>query len=119
MAEIKFTGFVQSWTKDIPENPDWGMKVAETHQKKDGDGYKTVARTYRTVKAAFEVPIDFTQFKEGDRVTVTGWELTEISEKDGIKYQNLVVKADSVSIAESNRVDLATIGREITDEEPF
>jgi hypothetical protein len=119
MAEITFTGFVQEWLKGSPQHPHWGMKVAETHQKKEGDEYKTVSRTYRTIKAGYETEIDFLAFKEGDRVTISGRELTEVSEKDGKKYYSLVVKATSVVLAESKRVDYASIGREIpVDDDP-
>jgi uncharacterized lipoprotein YehR (DUF1307 family) len=74
------------------------MRVSEAHQKKDGDTYVTIARTYRTVKAGWEVEIDFTQFKKGDLVEVVGKELTETSEKDGKSYNNLVVKAETVTL---------------------
>lgn len=98
MAQISFKGFVEEWTKNTPAHPGWAMRVSELHQKKDGDTYVTIARTYRTVKAGWEVEIDFTQFKKGDLVEVTGKELTETSEKDGKRYDNLVVKAETVTL---------------------
>lgn len=100
MAEIQFVGFVEEWTKNSPEHPDWAMKVSEPHRKKDGDAWVTVSRTYRTVKAAYGVSIDFTRFRKGDRVEIVGKEVTEVSEKDGKRYDNLVVKAETVSPAE-------------------
>lgn len=100
MAEIQFTGYVEEWTKNSPAHPDWAMKVSEPHRKKDGDNYVTVGRTYRTIKAAYGVTIDFTQFNKGDRVEIFGKELTETTEKDGKRYDNLVVKAESVKVAE-------------------
>lgn len=96
MAEISFSGFVDEWTKDNPQHPDWGMRVSESHRKKDGDKWVTTARTRRTIKAAYEVDIDFTQFAPGDMVTIVGKEITETSERDGKRYDNLVVKAESV-----------------------
>ena len=120
MAKIEFTGFVQEWNKTSPEHPDWAMKVAETHSKKEGEKYVTVARTYRTVKAGYGAEIDFTQFRQGDRVTVSGNELTEVREYNGEKMYNLIVKADSVSLAESKNNDYSYIGREIAeDDSPF
>jgi hypothetical protein len=98
MAQISFKGFVEEWTKNTPAHPGWGMKVSESHQKKEGDAWVTIARTYRTVKAGWDVEIDFSQFKKGDLVEITGKELTETSEKDGKTYSNLVVKADTVTI---------------------
>lgn len=97
MAEIKFTGFVDEWTKTNPQHPDWGMRVSEPHRKKDGDQWVTSGRTTRTVKAAYGVTIDFNHFKPGDMVTVVGKEVTETSERDGKTYNNLVVKADTVT----------------------
>jgi len=113
MAQITFTGFVQEWNKNTEQHPDWAMKVAENHQKKDGDSYVTIARTYRTVKAGWEVALDFTQFKKGDRVEVIGKELTESTEKDGKRYDNLIVKADSVTIVPSRET------APLVDDSPF
>lgn len=98
MAEIKFTGFVDEWTKANPQHPDWAMRVSESHRKKDGDKWVTVSRTTRTIKAAYGVDIDFTKFTAGSMVTITGKEITETSERDGKRYDNLVVKADSVTV---------------------
>ena len=98
MAEIKFTGFVDDWTKTTPQHPDWAMRVSETHRKKEGDQWVTASRTNRTVKAAYGVNIDFTTFPKGSMVTIIGKEITETSERDGKRYDNLVVKADSVTI---------------------
>jgi hypothetical protein len=98
MADITFIGFVDEWTKNNPQHPDWAMRVSEPHRKKDGDNWVTVSRTNRTVKAAFDVKIDFTQFAKGDRVAITGKEVTETSEKDGKRYDNLVVKAEKVEV---------------------
>lgn len=120
MAEIKFTGFVQDWKKDSAQHPNWAMKTAETHQKKDGDTFKTVARTYRTIKAAYGKEIDFTQFNVGDRVTIEGWEITEANEYDGQNYYTLVVRADNVTIAEGKKADFAAHGfTPVDDETPF
>jgi len=102
MAEIKFTGYVEEWTKANPSNPDWAMKVSEPHRKKDGEAYVTVGRTYRTIKSAYGVTIDFTKFKKGDRVEIVGKESTETTEKDGKRYDNLIVKAESVKIADGS-----------------
>lgn len=95
MAKIaELIGFVEGWSKDNPENPSWGMKLSEPHSKKDGEKWVTVSRTYYTIKAAYEVEIDFTQFKKGDRVRIEGTQLTEVSGE----YKNLVVKATSVEV---------------------
>ena len=98
MAEIRFTGFVDEWTKTNPQHPHWGMRVVETHRKPEGDKWVTVARTYRTVKAGYEVDIDFTKFTKDDMVTIEGKEVTETTEVDGKKYHKLVVKADKVTL---------------------
>ena len=93
MAEIRFTAFVEK------KLGSWGMTTAEPHSKKnDQDEWVTVSRTFRTVKPAYGVELDLSQFGEGDRVSVVGRESTEISEKDGKKYYNLTVKAESVTL---------------------
>jgi hypothetical protein len=118
MAKIEFTGFVDEWTKNNLQHPDWAMRVVETHRKKDGDKWITASRTYRTIKAAFDVNIDFNQFTKDDMVVITGNELTETSERDGKTYNNLVVKADSVVLAAKISSGAATVVPE-DDNPPF
>ena len=98
MAEITVTnGFVTQWTKANPSHPDWAMRVSEPHSRKKPDGtYEQIGRTYYTLKAAYGVEIDFTQFKENDRVTFTGKQITETTEKDGKTYTNLIVKVETI-----------------------
>lgn len=104
MAQITFTGFVEAWSQNNPQHPDWAMKTAEPHRKRDGDSWVTVGRTFRTVKAGYAdgapVGIDFTRFAKGDRVTVSGVEVTEVREVNGKKFYDLVVKATDVALAE-------------------
>jgi len=111
MAKIEYTAFVEDWTQNNPQHPDWAMKTAEPHRKKDGDQWVTTARTFRTVKGGYAndqpVRIDFTQFRKGDRVTITGTEVTEVRESNGKKYYDLVVKATDVRIAEQRGQQLS------------
>ncbi|APZ81721.1 hypothetical protein NCPPB3778_45 [Rathayibacter phage NCPPB3778] len=100
MAKITFIGFVEDWTKNNSQHPAWGLKTAEPHRKKDGEEWVTYSRTYRTVKAAYGVEIDFTQFSKGDRIEVVGTEVTEKREHNDRTYYDIVVKADSVSRVE-------------------
>jgi single-stranded DNA-binding protein len=111
MAEIKFTGFVDPWSSSNEQHPDWGMKVVEPHRRKNDttDEWETVGRTWRTVKAAYEITIDFTQFKKGDRVTVVGREITETREVDGKKYYTLTVKAESVIVESAGQSSAAPV----------
>ncbi len=98
MAEIKFTAFVNDWKKDSTDrHPNWMMKTAESHRKKVDDQWVTSGTTYRTVKNAYGVDIDFTQFSPGDRVEIEGTEVTETWESNGKKGNTLVVKARTVS----------------------
>ena len=100
MAEIIVpTAFVQAWKFGSEErNPEWAMKVVENHQKKDGDSYVTVGRTYFTVKAGWETKIDFRLFSKGDRVKIIGKQVTEEREYEGKTIKNLVIKATSVEV---------------------
>jgi hypothetical protein len=66
----------------------------------------TAGRTYRTIKAAYGVTIDFTQFTKGDMVTIHGVEVTESSERDGKRYDNLIVKA--VEVTHDARITTST-----------
>lgn len=105
MAKISFIGFVDDWSKDNPNHPDWGIKVSEAHYKKDGDEFVVVGRTYRTVKSAWDTKIDFSQFKSGDKVMIEGLEVTEVTEKDGQTYRNLTVKAEVVTLVSQAKKD--------------
>lgn len=99
MAKIEFTGFVDPWSASEDQHPKWGMKVVELHSKKnDKDVWETVGRTWRTVRAAYGTEVDFTQFKKGDRVVITGTEVTVASESNGKKFYNLTVNAASVAL---------------------
>jgi hypothetical protein len=102
MAKIEVIAFVSDWKYQTPEpNPAWGMKINESHSKKNGDSWEVIGHTRFTVKAAYGVEIDFTKFNSGDRVKVTG---TQVTEERG-EYKNLVIKADSVELlAPSARV---------------
>jgi hypothetical protein len=71
------------------------MKISESHSKKnEAGGWDVVGHTRFTVKAAYGVSIDFKAFKSGDRVKVTG---TQVTEERG-EYKNLVIKADTVEM---------------------
>lgn len=103
MAKLEIeSAFVEAWTKNEDQHPAWGMKTAEPHSRKkeNGDGYETVGRTFRTIKVSRASGIDLTQFAKGDRVTITGKEVTETREHDGKKYYDLVVWADRVEVAQ-------------------
>lgn len=99
MAKIEVIAFVQDWRRGSTEpNPDWGMKIDEVHSKGSNEtGWEVVGHTYFTVKAGYQVQIDFTQFKKGDRVKVIGKQVTEVKGE----YSNLIIKADSVEVLAS------------------
>lgn len=112
MSKIEIeSAFVEAWSKNNPQHPSWGMKIAEPHRRKNDQGeFETVARTYRTVKVSRDSGIDLTGFAVGDRVTVTGREVTEVREHEGRKYFDLVVWADSVARAGAGRAQGAEQG---------
>lgn len=96
MAKIDVTGWAQDWSKDKPQ-PHWGMKFAETHSRKTADGYEVVARTFWTVKAGWQVEIDFSQYKSGDRLRIVGSQITEkTTGQDGKEYTNLILRAETI-----------------------
>jgi len=90
MAEVKFTAFVE----DVR---DWMLKTSEPHREQINDEWQTVSRTYRVVKAAFGVTIDFNQFAKGDRVEIVGKESTKKREYNGQTYYDLICKAESIT----------------------
>ena len=99
MADItKLTGFVEEWRKGDPSkpHPDWAMKVTEPHRQEVNGKWETVGRTFWQVKAAYGTSIDFTQFKPGDRVEISGKSSTVTREYQGQKYYDLILKADNV-----------------------
>ena len=115
MAKIEVIAFVQDWRfKSDEPNPAWGMKIDEVHSKRNAaDGWDVVGHTYFTVKAGYEVQIDFTQFKKGDRVKVIGKQVTE----ERGEYKNLIIKADSVEVlAPSTR---GAVSRPSLEDAPF
>lgn len=101
MADISFTGFVDEWTKNEPNHPAWAMRVTEPHRKKDGDKWVTVSRTRYTIKTAYGVEIDFSKIPVGSRVEIVGKLSTDVSEKDGKRYENLIVKAETVNVVDA------------------
>ena len=109
MAQIDFYGFVEDWAKDGKTKPDFAMRVTETHSKKEGDKWVTVARTRRKVYAGYidgqQVQIDFSQFNAGDRVHIVGTEITEAWQPAGgaEKRYDLVVKATKVELVSAGR----------------
>ena len=133
MAKIEVeSAFVEAWTKNEEQHPAWGMKTAEPHsRKKEGGGYETVGRTFRTVKVSRASGIDLTQFRKGDRVQVFGKEVTETREHEGKKYYDLVLWADRVERAQGGAVtaspsapvqpepDVWNAPSNYTDETPF
>lgn len=103
MAKIEVTGWVQEWSKDKPQ-PNWGMKFSETHSQKTDTGWEVRSRTFWTVKAGWQVEIDFSQFKSGDRVHIIGSQITEkTTGADGKEYTNLVLRAESVERVQALR----------------
>lgn len=122
MAEIVVSNaFVQEWKRDSNEpNPEWAMKIVENHQKKDGDKWVTIGRTYFTVKSGWDAHIDFRKFKAGDRVKVVGKQVTESREYNGQTLYTLVIKAtmvDLLQVRTSEATQQQTFAREMS--EPF
>lgn len=97
MAIIEVVAFVQDWKfGETQPNPSWGMKVSETHSKKDGDKWVKVGSTNFTVKGAYGTNIDFSAFRTGDRVLIKGKQVSESWESNGKNGKSLVIKADDV-----------------------
>lgn len=120
MSKIEIeSAFVEAWTKNDEQHPDWGMKTTEPHSRKNDDGkYETVGRTFRTVKVSRSSGIDLTAFSKGDRVAVWGREVTETREHDGKKYYDLIVWADRVEVAEGRGAGQQAAQQPQTAQEP-
>lgn len=100
MAEITFTAYVE----DVVRNKGgeaFALKTSEPHYKKNGDEFVISARTFRNVKAGWDVTIDFGRFSKDDKVRITGTEITEVREYDGKKFYDLIVKATAIELDES------------------
>lgn len=104
MADIKFTGFVNS-ALTSSEGEVWLLKTAESHRRENEQGeWETTARTFRDVRLSKDAAanIDLSAFaEEGTRIVVEGFEITIHTEKDGRDFYNLNVFASSVELAES------------------
>ena len=116
MAKIEVNAFVSDWKygEKIP-NPSWGMKVSEPHSKKVGDKWEKVGATNYTVKAAFGVDIDFSQFSQGERVAIKGTQVSEAWEKNGVKGKTLVIKATEVDVIERGEIQARNVGTQSND----
>lgn len=110
MADISFTGFIEEVLEG--RNDAYGVKVAETHRRKDDqDQWVTAARTFHRVTGAYQSGIDWGQFTKGVRVDVVGKQLTDpYTDQAGKKQYPLVVKAESVTIAGQGSPVQAQVG---------
>jgi hypothetical protein len=99
VAKIEVIGWVMNWRYQSDEpNPEWAMKLSESHSKQnESGGLEVKSYTNWTVKAGYNVSLDFRKFKKGDRVRVIGTQLTE----ERGEYKNLVIKATSVEVLEA------------------
>lgn len=97
MSKVQeLVGYVQRWNKNGDEHPAWGLRLAESHGKGDERTY-----TNYTVKVSRASGIDLRQFKKDDRLRISGTQQTESREYDGKRYDNLVIWAETVEIANS------------------
>ena len=120
MAEVTVTAYVSEWKRESTDaHPNWAMKLTEPHYKKSGETSFIAARTYYTVKAGWEVEIDFTKFKLGDKVKVTGKQVTESRESNGKTYNTLTIKADTVELLQSGDSQASAQRAFATGDEPF
>jgi hypothetical protein len=104
MAKIEVVGFVSDWKYGEKDpNPNWAMKISEPHSKKEGDKWVKNGSTNYTVKAAYGVEIDFSEYRQGDRVEVKGTQVSEEWESNGKKGKNLIIKASSVELLQSGQ----------------
>jgi hypothetical protein len=111
MAKIEVIGFVSDWKFGEKEpNPTWAMKVSEPHQKKIEGKYVKAGSTNYTVKAAYGVEIDFSQYRQGDRVEIIGTQLSEEWESGDKKGKNLVIKASSVRELQRGQHEEKSVG---------
>jgi hypothetical protein len=118
MAEIVVVGYVQEWKKESTDpHPYWGMKISEPHYKKEGEESVLASRTYFTVKAGWQIEIDFTKFKVGDKVKVVGKQFTEVRENAGKTYSSLIIRAETVELEQSGKSE--SFAQRALAEEPF
>lgn len=111
MAKIEVNAFVSDWKfGEKSPNPSWGMKVSEPHSKKEGEKWVKVGSTNYTVKSAYGVEIDFSQFNQGERVAITGTLTSESWEANGNKGKSLVIKATSVDVLQKGQHEQRNVG---------
>jgi hypothetical protein len=97
MADVTFTAWVEE-VRSKDGEPPFALSTAETHRRKQPDNtYKTVARTFREVKVGRGSGLSLVGFRKGDRVVVTGRELTEAREYKGKTIYTLVVWAEHLA----------------------
>lgn len=109
MADIRVTGFIDKELTNA-RGEQFGFELTETHRKKQDDGtYKTIARTFHKVKGNATIG-----HRKGDRVTVTGRQVTEPWDRDGETRYSLMVWADKVDTARTGNTP-APPAKEPTD----
>ncbi len=101
MAQVSFKGYIQRAAEKY-------IDVSEKHSKPDGQGgWETVGYTN------FRVWIPENQrgqvFEKDTLVEVVGKQKTETSEKDGKKYSNLIVSAETIIVASRGQSATRTI----------
>lgn len=95
MAEVKFKATVKS-------SYDRFLIVYEKHSKKNAqDQWETTG--YTDFKVWLPDGMTGAEFKEKDYIEVTGRQKTEVTEKDGKSYKNLVVNAQVIETLKSNK----------------
>ncbi len=98
MAQVSFKGYIQRAAEKY-------IDVSEKHSKPDGQGgWETVG--YTNFRVWIPENQRGQQFEKDMLVEVSGKQKTETSEKDGKKYSNLIVSAETILV--QNRKESST-----------
>jgi hypothetical protein len=105
MAEIKFKATVKSAY-------DRFLIVYEKHSKKNAqDQWETTG--YTDFKVWLPEGMSGADFKEKDWIEVQGKQKTEVSEKDGKSYKNLVVNASVIETLKGGKATVPNTWAEV------
>lgn len=122
MAEVTVKGSVVAWRYGTEEpSPEWAFKFVESHNKKNADGsYQVIGSTVWQVRQGWNdgpTSFDFSQYQVGDKLLITGTQITQTNKNGETVYKNLLLKAKTIEVI--GRVKPTDIGLAIDEDAPF
>ena len=122
MADVTVKGVVVAWRFNSDEPaPEWAFKLVESHNKKNADGsFAKIGSTTWQVRQGWNdgpTTFDFSKYQPGDKLLITGTQITQTNNQGEKVYQNLLLKAKTIEVI--GKVIKSDIGLAIDEDAPF